>query len=190
MSVHAYLQANVTPALNTDELLRSEYVARISALDLYIHELVLEKMLDIFNASRPPTAAYNKHLVSNALILQLLTASNPFLRSSYFELDVRDRHSIKTFQDPDKVADAIRLISPIELWKSVAGVWYPDDNVDDKAKDIKKELSLIVDRRNKIAHEGDVEPTLPRGPRTIGVIDIANVRRFIKKLVDTIDTLI
>ncbi len=189
-SIQAYLQAHTTLAVNTDEILRSEYVARISAFDLYIHELVLEKMLDIFISSRPATPAYDRHLVSNSLVYRLLSASNIALRSSYFEFDIRERHSIKTFQEPDKVAEAIRLISPMELWKSITMYWYPTGNTEDKAKDIKKELSLIIDRRNKIAHEGDVEPAWPRGPRTITVLDVKHVREFIQKLVQTIDALI
>lgn len=32
-------------------------------------------------------------------------------------------------------------------------------------KDIKQELKIIIDRRNKIAHEADIDPTLSLGNR-------------------------
>lgn len=41
-AMHAYLANQLTPALRPDELLRAEWVARVSALDLYVHELVAQ----------------------------------------------------------------------------------------------------------------------------------------------------
>ena len=41
-TLHAYLEKNVSGIMQPDELLRAEWVGRISALDLYIHELVAQ----------------------------------------------------------------------------------------------------------------------------------------------------
>lgn len=53
-ALHAYLAKNVSAVLSPDELLRAEWVARLSALDLYIHELVAQSMVETFEGVRPP----------------------------------------------------------------------------------------------------------------------------------------
>lgn len=55
------------------------------------------------------------------------------------------------FQDPAKVADAIRLVSRKKLWEEVGTLLGKND------ADVKSRLKLIVDRRNKIAHEADMD---------------------------------
>ena len=43
-----------------DELLQGgDGLARVSALDLYVHELVAQSMLQIFEGLRPSTPAFN-----------------------------------------------------------------------------------------------------------------------------------
>ena len=53
------------------------------------------------------------------------------------------------------IADAIRLVSDVKLWEEVAA------RLSRTAQDVKEQLNLIVERRNKIAHEADMDPTLP-----------------------------
>jgi hypothetical protein len=72
--------------------------------------------------------------------------------NSWLENEIRERHSYLSFQQPDKIAEAIRLISDKKLWQEVANIMGKKD------KEIKQQLSAIVDRRNKIAHEADIDP--------------------------------
>ncbi len=53
-----YLEKNTSGVLQPDELLRAEWVARLSALDLYVHELVAQQMLEIFQGRRHVTPAF------------------------------------------------------------------------------------------------------------------------------------
>ena len=71
----------------------------------------------------------------------------------------------KSFQDPDKAAEAIRNISSKDLWREVGR------NLN--APDVKSKIKLIVDRRNKIAHEADLDPTVPgmRWPIDAAMVD-------------------
>jgi hypothetical protein len=58
----------------------------------------------------------------------------------------------------------------------------------DRAKRLKRTLSAIVERRNKIAHEGDLQSTLiPAVPWPISQADLATVSTFIEKIVLSID---
>ncbi len=191
-ALHIYLQTNNTGALPLDELLRAEWVARVSALDLFVHEMVAQKMMDIFHGSRPTTPNFLKYKVSNDTLLKIRQASNPLLASSTFELDVRTTLARVTYQDPETIADGIRMVTTIELWNELAvtsrGATVTTKNA--VATSFKRDLSLIVERRNKIAHEGDLQPTLPRIPWPITTADLQFVANTIQQVVSGINSLV
>ncbi|MDJ0619190.1 MAG: HEPN domain-containing protein [Calothrix sp. MO_192.B10] len=55
------------------------------------------------------------------------------------------------------------------------------------AKDIKQQLNLIVDRRNKIAHEADIDPTLNLGEHwNIDESMVNDAVDFIEQVVENI----
>jgi hypothetical protein len=108
--------------------------------------------------------------------------------SSAFDLEVRSKLSRVSYQLPEDIADGIRLVSGSELWNEIAlakGATVATKGV--LAKNLKKDLSIIVERRNKIAHEGDLQPSIPRTPWPITRADVSYVARFIEDLVRTID---
>lgn len=72
---------------------------------------------------------------------------------SWLEDEIREQLSYKSFQQPEKIADAIRYICDKKLWDEIAA------SMGKSAKDVKQQLSSIVERRNKIAHEADIDPT-------------------------------
>ncbi|MHC5936081.1 HEPN domain-containing protein [Nostoc sp.] len=54
-------------------------------------------------------------------------------------------------------------------------------------KDIKQQLTLIVERRNKIAHEADIDPTLNIGNRWyIDESMVGDTVDFIEQVVESI----
>lgn len=185
-AIHSYI-AN-TSSLTPDELLRAEWVMRVSALDLYIHELVAQRMLDIFSGLRPVTPQYAKFHLTNSTLDRIRRASNEIEARAAFDLEVRERLGRETFQTPDQISDAVRLFSTIELWNSIAthqGATHK--NKHSFAKSLKSSLSLIVERRNKISHEGDLQPISPRVPWPVNVADVKIVTDFIENLVFSLD---
>jgi hypothetical protein len=190
-ALHGYLSKNVSGVLQPDELLRAEWVARLSALDLYIHELVAQLMLETFAGRCSKSPAYLKFQISTETVDRIRAAASPADAAAAFELDVRYQLSYLTFQDPEKIADAVRLCSTVELWNEVAlklGA-TPSTKVT-KAKDLKKDLSLLVNRRNQIAHEGDLQPAIPREPWPICKNDLDFVEKKIESLVKAIDLVV
>jgi hypothetical protein len=195
-AMHAYLANNVSGALQTDDLLRAEWVSRVSALDLYVHELVAQRMLEIFVGQRAPTPAYLKFQVSTETLDRVRVALHPSAPNSAaaaaaFDLEVRNQLSTQTFQVPDKIADGIRLCSSVELWNDVAvslGASQATKTI--QAKAIKQNIALIAQRRNKIAHEGDLQPILPRLPWPISQSDVTFVTIEIERVVRAIDVVV
>lgn len=189
--LHLYLEKSASAVLQPDELLRAEWVNRVSALDLYVHELVAQSMVAIFEGGRTPTPAYISFQVSNETVDRIRTASSMAEASSAFDLFVRDRLGRDTFQDPEEIARGIRLCSNVELWNEVAvrqGAAPARKN--EVAKDLKRQLSLIVRRRNGIAHEGDLKRSPLREPWPISRADLAIVTSFVEKVVRTIDSIV
>jgi hypothetical protein len=190
-ALHAYLENSVTGILQPDELLRAEWVARVSALDLYIHELVAQQMLATFDGRRPASPAYLKFQVSTETLNRIRAAATPSDASAAFDLYVRSYLSRITYQFPDDIADGVRLCSKIELWNEVAlklGA-TPATKVD-IAKSLRTQLSLVVRRRNIIAHEGDLQQSPLREPWPISRADLVFVGDQIVRLVRAIDAVV
>lgn len=189
--IHAFLARNVASALQPDEILRAEWAARVSALDLYIHELVAQRMVAIFEGKLLSCPGFSLFSVPAETIQRVRTAVSPTDASAAFDLTVRDQLSRKTFQFPDDISAGVRLCSGIALWSEVAlHLGATPKNKDEDAKRIKKELTQVVGRRNKIVHEGDLQPTTPRTPWPISQADVAFVTQFIGAIVDAIDAVV
>ncbi len=110
---------------------------------------------------------------------------NRLNNTSWLEDEIRKGLSYKSFQQPDKIADAIRQISDKQLWNEVAS------KMSKPSEDIKQQLTLIVDRRNKIAHEADIDPTLNIGNRWyIDESMVGDTVDFIEQLVESIHQLL
>jgi hypothetical protein len=187
-TLHAYLEKHVSGIMQPDELLRAEWVARVSALDLYIHELVAHGMLATFEGRRPATPAYSRFHVSTETLNRIRGAATPTEASAAFDLYVRIYLSRITYQSPDDIADGVRLCSTIELWNEVALKFGATPATKaEEAKSLKTQLSLVVRRRNMIAHEGDLQQSPLREPWPISRADLALVRDQIERLVRAID---
>jgi RiboL-PSP-HEPN len=113
------------------------------------------------------------------------TISNSILdklnNTAWLESEIRERLGYQSFQQADKIADAIRYISDKKLWDEVA------IHMTKPAKDIKQQLNSIVDRRNKIAHEADIDPSYSIGSRwNIDELLVGDAVDFIERLVESI----
>ncbi len=98
----------------------------------------------------------------------------------WFESEIRERHSFLSFQQPEKIEEAIRLFSDVKIWKEVSlQLGMPE-------QDVKSRLKLIVDRRNKIAHEADIDPSYPNMRWPISKSDVDNSLDYIAQIGESI----
>lgn len=183
IAVHNAVKAQSTPALDLSDILRAALVLSVSALDYYVHEVVLLGMLEIHRGSRPEPPAFARFQIALGSAREGLQVG---IHLDYWLADeIRQRHSYRSFQQPENIADAIRFISDKKLWEEVGNI------MGKPAKDIKQQLSIIVDRRNKIAHEADIDPTLGLGnrwPIDEGLVNDAV--DFIEQVVESIHALL
>lgn len=161
----------------------------MSALDLYVHELVAQTALKIFDGSKPLPTGFGKLAIGATNVL--LYKANPTTFSNQIDLEIRASLERRTFQFPADIADGIRCISDIELWNELALAEGANEHTKiAQAKALKAQLTQIVNRRNKIVHEADLQPAIPRIPWPISASDVQIVSKFIKKIVGHIDHLV
>jgi hypothetical protein len=172
-----------TAALDLSDLLRTQLVMCVSALDHYIHEITRIGMLQALDDQRPRTSAFLRYNVSVDSVLQTVGSVGG---NAWIETEIRARHGYLSFQQPDKIADAIRLISPIDLWNSLGA------SLGDNPKNLKTRLRLIIERRNKIVHEADIDPTYPGSGARWPITDILvnDAVNFIERLCETLHLLL
>ena len=146
-----HLSANVQPVLDCSDLLRSALVLTVSALDQYVHEVTVVGMIACWRGEKALTDAFRRFSYPTQVIQEYTSSSN----LTRIELSVREQHGYLAFQQPDAIADALRLITDTKIWPTIAVSMQKD------VKALKIELKLIVERRNKIAHEADLDPSYP-----------------------------
>jgi hypothetical protein len=179
-AIHGYylaFSAQLTSAADISDILRSEVVMVVSALDHYVHEATRLGMIEACSGSRPHTQAFLKFGVSLDSMLQSFGGASG---SALLDAEVRARHALLSFQQPDKIADAVRLYSPVELWPRVA------TELGERVEDLKLRLRLIVERRNKIAHEADLDPSYPGTRWPINPQMVDDCIGFISRLCEAI----
>ncbi|MGK7944318.1 MAG: hypothetical protein AB4058_07600 [Microcystaceae cyanobacterium] len=189
ISLYHTINAQSTRILNAslEDILRSALVLTVSALDYYIHEVVILGMLEIYQGNRPETPISANTTKSSFARFQISldtarqdritainiaswleqeiqrTQSDDFIQNTHtisslspiiadiiqnklnqninwLENEIREKLSYQSFQQPTKIADAIRLISDKRLWDEVGNL------MGKPAKDIKQQLTAIVDR--------------------------------------------
>jgi len=176
------LSGLTTPIIDASDLLRAQIVMAVSALDYYVHEVTKLGMIEVFNGTRTPTVAFQRFQVSMDSVINNVT--NISTGTGWFESEIREKHSYLSFQQPDKIADAIRLFSQVSLWPSVA------TELSMTVDEVKTRLRLIIQRRNKIVHEADMDPSYPGTLWPISKSDASNAVLFIEALCEAIHSVV
>jgi hypothetical protein len=146
-----------------DDLLwlpRSAVVAAVSALDAYVHAVLLDRLPHALRANPVPTAL----CTAMAEIFPIKNAETfrealPVIISSTAETELTRRLyqtkiAFASYQAPDKIEGAYAMIGYGAVFEAVAATW-PGPN--SSADDLKRLLANYIKRRNQIAHEGDRE---------------------------------
>ena len=146
------LNAQTTGALDLSDLLRAEIVLAVSALDHFVHEIVRLGMIETYRNVRPRTRSFQNFQVSVSSISDAVSDTSNL---DWLEQEIRNSHGHRSFQTPDNIAQAVRLVSELSLWGEVAS------RIGISSQDIRETLILIIERRNQIAHEADMDPSYP-----------------------------
>lgn len=186
-ALYHHLTSDLKLPNDLSDILRSQLVYAVSALDKLIHELVKTGMLQAFMNQRSKTSKFNSFSISLETYhnIQQTGQQQPNTLQleppEYFlEQEIIVKHKYLAFQEPDKIADALSFIwEEKQKWQKIALLFNaPDD-------DIKKKLKSIVSRRNLIVHEADID-LQTNSRNSIEANDVKEAVDFIFKLGENI----
>lgn len=144
------LDSQPAQALDSSDVLRAEFVLAVSALDQFAHEVARLGMLEAYRGEREKTPRFLRFQISVEAALQGISE---YPSDEWLDEEIRLRNGYRTFQRPDGIAEAMRLVSDVQIWNEVAG------SMGMSPQEVRSRLDMIVDRRNGIAHEADVNST-------------------------------
>ncbi|WP_426313535.1 hypothetical protein ACN9MF_18005 [Methylobacterium fujisawaense] len=136
-----------------DDALRSAYFLAVSSFDFFAHEVAAVEAKHRFTNG---VRTRNIHLP-----MDIMTINDLETRIATAEQYVRQSNSYKAFVDPAKLAEMLSCYC-LKPWDSLSARMNDDvADADRRSTDeIKGQLKSIWKRRNQIAHEADVNPTL------------------------------
>lgn len=179
--IYQAISAQTTIVVDLSDILRAELVMAVSALDHYVHEVVRLGMLKSYHSPSARTPAFSRFQVTLDSVFDGFAGP---ASDSWLEEQISLRHGYQSFQRPDKIAEAIRLISEVELWNEIG------NRLGLSGRQAKQELCLIIQRRDKIAHEADMDPSFPGQRWPIDAALVAEAVDFIDQLVRTIHSIV
>jgi RiboL-PSP-HEPN len=164
-TLYHHLKDNLMLPNDLSDLLRAQIVYGVSALDKLVHELIRIGMLDIFDGKRAKTATYEGFAISAKTLEKIKTAiveraknpnvppqSNEEIPAYWFEQQIILKNKMESFQEAEKIKRGLSLIWKEEYkWQKIAGLMQMSE------KNVQTILNMIVDRRNQIVHEADVD---------------------------------
>lgn len=188
-ALYHHLTGDLKLPNDLSDILRSQLVYAVSALDKLIHEMVKIGMLQAFINQRTKTSKFNSFSISLTTYnnIQQVSQQQPNTNTLqletpeyFFEQEIIVKHKYLAFQEPDKIADALSFIwEEKQKWQKIAVLFNTTDDY------IKKNLKTIVNRRNQIVHEADID--LQTNLRnTIEENDVKEAVDFIFKLGENI----
>lgn len=183
------LEALGVTQFEVTDVYRAAWVQAVAALDHWVHQEVRERLLRL--AEEPATQKTSQY---EAVTLPLGIVEQ--VRQGQLSLrDALDRHylqgefAFRTFQHPDKIKQAFRQVSEVEqLWRRVATTLSERTGGTStySEKDVVDRLKRVVERRNKIAHEYDDDPSELSGKRPIDAAGTMHAIRWIEQVAGAI----
>ncbi len=143
------LEGKALGSVDMSEAFRAEIVLAVSAWDSYVHNLCVEAIYKSFLGSREKNKHYGEARICLSSAEQLASGGS----TSWVEGEVRAQFSRDTFQRADDIAKALRFVDdrPKRLARVAASMTYSSEV-------FRQRLNAIVDRRNMIVHEADIDP--------------------------------
>lgn len=161
------------------DILRAEIVLAVSALDCFIHDLVKQGMVETYQGICTPSKQFPNYQIPLKFVKLIENTNASDEKIGYLEDAIKDVNSKDSYQAPKGIDYALQFINIKNIWQKTSGLMAI------KAKDIQDELSLIIDRRNKIAHEADYD-ALTGSKTPIDQQNINDVIQFIEKFCESI----
>lgn len=181
--LYLFIEDKNVKAIDPNEILRSEIVLAVSALDTFISDLLYYGIVQVFEGSRELSPdqmkPFNTFNIDMETLKKIIQAENEDIKKEILGSYIKKFNSKNAFQDPKQIESALNILGIRNLWVKIG------EKISESGEDVKKELANITWQRHKIAHESDIDPvTLLKRDRDRESTLVAI--QFIKKICDSI----
>ncbi|GAU67873.1 hypothetical protein SSP35_05_04400 [Streptomyces sp. NBRC 110611] len=178
-------------ALDIGDLYRAAWVQAVSAVDHWLHEELFRRVAELAAASgaRLPVQLQKYQLPLS--VIEEVRAGQVTLTDAVLER-VRSEWATRPLHNPKEIARAYRLVTDDNLWSKAAvqlNEWFQYRTHYD-ADALKEKFSAVVARRNKIAHESDLEEGHLKRRRPITDADACDAVDWIERITLAIATVL
>jgi len=175
----------------TGDILRSSVVAAISALDKYMHDIVVEKCWALLNGPEkniPKALSELKvPVLTTKKALDEMRSNSNARPGSQVKLQIQEMlHREFTFQNVSGVENGAKILGVKDFWRKVA------DKMPESPGEVQNKLKKVARRRNKIVHEADIVRKISAKRISQNQIDRTEARElvaWVKKFVTAMDDL-
>jgi hypothetical protein len=171
------------PRFHSD-LLRAALVTAVSAMDAYFHDKIVRNVSSTIKKTKPN---FPPELVSllagrqkaNEVVGVLLQISMKARPLAHISTRVARGLSERTFQDPGRIEQGLKIIRVQDFWTSVSNA------LDVPPNELKREMMQYVKRRHSIVHAGDLGTSkkmrhqVRQISRTFAETCIESIERFV-----------
>lgn len=172
---------NLVQAMDLSDILRAEYVLLVSAFDCYVHDVVLHGLSKMFTGDKDTCRGFENFCLPMSAVKQLLDTDDESVRESIYNKSAKDILSKDSYQSPKSVEFALNLIDFKNVWSKVG------KKIGMQSEELKKQLGLIIFRRNKIAHEADIQDLVSKDKTPIERSDVNDMFVFFDQIVKAIE---
>jgi hypothetical protein len=160
------------------DLYRAGLVQAVSALDAYVHGVVLDRAVDMLLGRLVAVGSRTKVGLHFGAIQDLLSAGTPADVELLARSHIAQRLALETFQRPDAIATALAMVGLKKIWSAA----FPLD-----PEGAKTALGVVIDRRNRIVHSGDADPLNPGAAIPLSDADALGAIDAVDRTVASID---
>lgn len=196
-SFYEYLRGHCNvPEEDLSDLLRSELVNLVSAMDRFLHEIVRIGIINSYLGHSTQTAKCQAIPLKFSTLMKVIycgritsPTSNEDIAEYWINKEVVEILKKMSFQQVSKIKDALSYIWDVEhkMPLIIQNMTYPftQSSDNEKQKFIQEKIDLIVARRNQIVHEADFD-LATNSKQSINTIWLDDTINFIKDFVYSI----
>lgn len=167
----------LTTSIDLSDILRSELLMSVSALDHFVRNSIEEGMLEIYQGIRISTMAFNDFSVKmkNHQYAIVHPAQTNWLR-----VEIQEKVGRNSYQKSNNIEKGLHAVYDGDLWEEVG------KKISQKPDILTRKLNLIVRRRDLIVHQVDNDPSNPGQRHDITEKEVTEAVDHIEKVTEAI----
>jgi len=148
--------------VDSSDMYRASLVQGVAALDHYVHGVILDRSVGILLSRLPGTSAASKIGLPVSAVQEILSANSDVEREQRARTHIVERLSRETYQRSSAIGAGLASVGVPQVWSN---------GFQGAQKSQLLALDLVVGRRNRIAHECDIDPTSPGSVVSLTAVD-------------------